>query len=432
MTEHRKMDCDLLVIGAGMAGMVAAARAASLGIRTLLAGNSGSLIFVSGLMDYLGVYPVEARESVDDPALGLADLRAADPDHPYGSVGHEQILQGFEFVKKVLAKAGLAYHLSGGRNLSVLTAMGTFKPSFMVPETMEKGTGLFGKTAKKTSLLVIDIKGLQGFSARQVASGIQHRLARVIPLTVEIPGVSQTIPPIVLAQLFEDPKVQEVFARQVLALSDKVDIAGMPAVCGVHTSLAVQQRLEKMTGLPLFEIPGLPPSVPGLRLKNAFETSLAASGVTFLSNVTIKDPVFNGKKFTLTGIADNRELSISAGGVVLATGRFPGNGLHARRERIVETIFHLNVHQPVTRSLWHGTDFLTRQGHPVNRSGIETDGNFRPLNKRGAPVFDDLYAVGSILAHNDWIRLKSGAGVCLVSACAAVDRFHKRRSEAGK
>ena len=104
MTEHRKMDCDLLVIGAG--------------------------------------------------------LRAEEPDHPYGSLGHEQILQGFDFVKKVLGKAGLAYHLSGGRNLSVLTAMGILKPSFMVPETMEKGTRLFGETTEKKALLVIDIKGL--------------------------------------------------------------------------------------------------------------------------------------------------------------------------------------------------------------------------------------------------------------------------------
>ncbi|ACN13891.1 GlpB2 [Desulforapulum autotrophicum HRM2] len=423
MNGHRDMDCDLLVIGAGLAGMVAAVRAAHLGLRTVLAGNSGGLILVSGLMDYLGVYPMDAQGSLDDPAQGLAWLLANNSAHPYGGARHEQIVQYFGFLKDVLGKAGLDYHLSPGRNLPVLTSLGTMKPSFMVPKTMEKGTHLLGDEKR---LLVIDIKGLQGFSARQVAAKVKNRLAHVIPLSVEIPGVNTSIPPLVLAERFEDPRVQEVFASQVLAYSDQADIAGMPAVCGIHDSLGLQKKLETMIGLDLFEIPGIPPSIPGLRLKNAFDRLLAASGVTFLSNIMIKDPVFNGKKFICTGTTDSRSLSISARGVVLATGRFLGNGLHARRDRIVEPVFNLNVHQPVMRNLWHETNFLARQGHQINQAGVETDPGFRPLNAKGQPVFSHLYAVGSILAHNDWVRLKSGAGVSLVSACTAVDGFCRK------
>jgi len=422
MTGHRDINCDLLVIGAGFSGMVAAARAASLGLKTVLAGNSGSLLFVSGLLDYLGVYPMDASATLDDPARGLARLKKDFPAHPYAVTGHERIIQSFEFVKEILGAGGLSYHLSPQKNLSVLTAMGTRKPSFMVPKTMIKGTSLF-KERKK--LLLIDIKGLQGFSARQVAAGLGNHLSEIRTLRVEIPNIRKAVPPIVLAGFFEDPEVQNAFVKQVLPFSGQVDIAGMPAVCGVNNSLGIQQKLEEMTGMDLFEIPGIPPSIPGLRMKNAFEKKLTDSGVRLLSNIHIKAPVFNGKKFTLIGETDSRELSIGAKGVILATGRFPGGGLHARRERIVETVFRLAVIQPVNRSLWHGLDFLTRQGHLINRAGIETDPFFRPLDERDRPVFQHLYAVGSILAHNDWTRLKSGSGVSQVSACAAVDAFYQ-------
>lgn len=422
MTEPRNMDCDLLVIGAGFAGMVAAARSAHLGLTTILAGNSGGLILLSGLMDYLGVYPMDAGVALEDPAQGLTWLKANNSAHPYGGADHGQIVQYFEFLKRVLDKTGLSYHLSSGRNLPVLTALGTMKPSFMVPKTMEKGTRLLDEQKR---LLVIDIKGLLGFSARQVAAKLKNRLAHVTPLSVKLPGIDTSVPPLVLAQRFEDPRVQDAFVDQVIAFSDQADIAGMPAVCGINDSLGLQEKLAKRIGLDLFEIPGIPPSIPGLRLKNAFDRFLAQSGVRFLSNTMIKDPVFNGKRFTCRGVTDSRNLFISARGVVLATGRFLGNGLHARRDRVVEPMFKLNVHQPVMRNLWHGTDFLSGQGHQINQAGVETDREFRPLNFKDQPVLPHLYAVGSILAHNDWVRLKSGAGVSLVSACTAVDAFYR-------
>ncbi len=429
MRDKRQMACDLLVIGAGFAGMVAAARAASLGLNTILAGNSSSLMFTSGLLDYLGVSPLDAEDQLDDPCLGLEALKKDHPGHVYAKTGHEKIVQNFGFVRKFLSNAGLSYHLSPGKNLPVLTAMGTVKPSFMVPETMEKGTRFLNR---ENPLIIIDIKGLQGFSARQVAAGLENGFSRVIPLRVEIPGITKSIPPVVLAQFFEDSQVQEAFVRQLLPYSGQADIAGMPAVCGVHNSLEIQQKLEAMTGLGLFEIPGIPPSIPGLRLKNAFEKALAGLGVEFLSNTQIHSPVFNGKRFTLAGKADPGELSISARGVILATGRFFGNGLHARRERIVETLFRLNVVQPKGRSLWHDLNFWTRQGHAINQAGVETDHRFRPLDERQRPVYQTLYAVGSILAHNDWARLKSGSGTSLVSACAAVDDFYQETGGSGR
>lgn len=430
------IQCDLLIIGAGISGMAAAARASAAGVKTVLAGNSGALMLNSGLFDCLGVSPGQPGKVLPHPVSGLADLAARLPGHPYVKAGRaaekgsadllelcrKRITAAFNFFHDFLSDAGLAYHLSGAENLMVPTAMGNFKPSFMIPETMTKGTRLVREPAP---LLLIDFRGLQGYSAKQAAGGLAQVLPHVRTLRVEIPGIGKTVPPQVLAGLMAEPRVREALIKQVMPFADRVEMAGMPAVCGIHNSMEILGELETATGLSWFEIPAMPPSIPGLRLKNACEGAL--EDVRFLSNVIMCEPVFNGRRFVLRGKMDSRDVTVDAGGVILATGRFFSGGLLAKRERIVEPVFFLDVLQPVNRTQWHEVEFLARSGHDINRAGIETDDRFRPLDARGRPVFRNLYAVGSILAHNEWTRLKSGAGVSLVSACAAVDDFIRRQ-----
>lgn len=68
--------------------------------------------------------------------------------------------------------------------------------------------------------------------------------------------------------------------------------------------------------------------------------------------------------------------------------------------------------------------FFDGRGHAVNRTGIETDGCFRPLDRAGRVVHPNLYAAGSILAHQDWKREKSGSGISIASAYRAVSRVN--------
>ena len=71
------------------------------------------------------------------------------------------------------------------------------------------------------------------------------------------------------------------------------------------------------------------------------------------------------------------------------------------------------------RSEWHLHEFFDHKGHPVNRAGIEVEEQLRPLNA-GQPVHDNLYAAGAILAHQDWMRMKCGAGLAIATAFKAV------------
>jgi len=423
MKDRQDITCDLVIIGAGFAGMVAAARASSLGLQTVQVGSSSNLFLISGLLDLLGVYPIASGHALKTHTKGLERLGADMPEHPYSKITYQTIMDSFNFLKSFLKSAGLSYRSDRNENCFALTAAGTFKPSFMVPETFSKGCTI-QQEAKR--LLFIDFKGLREFSAKQLVSVTHDTCLETAALTIDIPGLAGSLNPNQLANLFEDTQFVKHLAEKILPFSQQTDLVGLPAVCGLSNSLETIRMLEKLTGLGCFEIPGLPPSIPGLRLKNAFEKQLSQQNVIFLSNSKITAHAVEGHQFVLTATNQNMNIQIKAKGVILATGRFFGGGLHAGREGVCETLFGLPVYQPEQRSQWHHLNFFNLKGHSINTAGLETDGVFRPLDRNIRPAFDTLYAVGSILAHNDWIRLKSGSGVSCVTAYTAVNHFYDK------
>jgi glycerol-3-phosphate dehydrogenase subunit B len=47
------------------------------------------------------------------------------------------------------------------------------------------------------------------------------------------------------------------------------------------------------------------------------------------------------------------------------------------------------------------------------RAGLTTEGSLRPVDPAGAPVYDNLYAAGAMLAGAEPWREKSGDGISL-------------------
>jgi len=57
-----------------------------------------------------------------------------------------------------------------------------------------------------------------------------------------------------------------------------------------------------------------------------------------------------------------------------------------------------------------------------------TDLKWRPLGNNGNPTYPNLFAAGSILAHQDWVREKCGAGLAITTAYAAVKAWYRLNS----
>jgi glycerol-3-phosphate dehydrogenase subunit B len=280
----------------------------------------------------------------------------------------------------------------------------------------------------KRACLIVDFDGLKGFSARQIQSVLKNKWPALRITRITLPDQNAELYPERLSQTLELPAARERLAAMVLPLLKNAKALGFPAIFGIYNTMEVMADLQKKIGIPVFEVPTLPPAVNGLRLKNAFEKILPALGVQTLYQKILTRVKINEKGSFVFNVADNqKELVIEAQAAILATGRFIGQGLAADRQRIRETLFDLPVTQPASRTKWHRERLLDPRGHGINKAGLEINDNFQPLTATGRPAYQNLYIAGSILAHADWIRMKCGSGLAIATAHAAVNAYLRNR-----
>jgi glycerol-3-phosphate dehydrogenase subunit B len=423
MSNSEILKADVCIIGAGLAGLAATLFAANRGLSCIEVGQTGEINFTTGFLDLLGVHPAGEKHAWVDPWAGIDALVRDIPQHPYARLATEDIHTAFEETLAFLKEAGLPYVRRINQNSAVLTSLGTLKPTYCVPQTMWNGVTAL---ENKPSCLLIDFQGLKGFSARQIAAALKNEWPDLRTARVSFPDTEHVNEVFTehMANALILPQNRDKFTRTLKPHIKDAQIVGLPSMLGLYRTQEVVSELQQLIGLPFFEIPTIPPSVPGLRLKEAFERGLRTKGVQYLSQKRVLAVRHQENEFFEVDIGrTSAEQTLRSKGIILASGRFIGGGLHADRKRIKETIFDLPVYQPNNRTDWHRRDFLDLQGHPVNRAGIETDELFRPLNNSRQPAFKNLFAAGSLLAHNDWKRIKCGAGVAIASAFGAVKSF---------
>ena len=410
---------DVAVIGAGMAGMAAALFAAERGLSCIQVGSGGGILFASGLLDLLAVHPVAERRLWQSPYAALAALAREQPDHPLARVDPISIRTAFETFVAALASAGLAYAPLGDRNSDLLTSIGTVKTTFGVPLAMVAGVGALDR---RPPCLLVDFRGLREFSARQIAATLADRWPDLRHQRIDFPGF-EAVPEVYavhLARALETRETRERTIALIKPLLGDARVVGLPAVLGLGRSREVHAAFEAGLGVPVFEIPTMPTSVPGLRLLGALEAVVSARGVRRRQQAGVRALTWDGGMaiLDLEGVPGGERVSASA--VVLATGRFSGRGLTADRQCVRESILGLPVHQPASRDAWHQRDFLDPAGHAINRAGLRIDDAWRPLDASGKPAWPRLFAIGSILAHQDWMRSKCGSGLAIATAWAAI------------
>jgi len=424
MSTSKAIECQLAIIGRGMAGMASAFYAARRGISTISIGITGGTIFASGFLDLMGVHPIEEKKSWYDPWAAIDDLIRDIPHHPYARVKKKDIRDAFEEMLSFLKEANLPYYRCKEHNIEMITPLGTVKRTYCVPHTMVNGVRAL---KKKCPCLIVGFRGLTDFSAHQIVATLQEKWPDLRATIISFPNadhVSELFPGEIMAQTLELSNNQKKLIRALSPHVKDAQAVGMPAILGMHRSQEIAGELEDKIGVPVFEIPTMPVSVPGLRLNDAFAQHLSLKGIKHYSQSRVLK-VTNGPKGSFVLSIGNRkpEYTVRANGIILASGRFGGGGLYADRQRIRESLFDLPVCQPRDRNTWHCENFLDSRGHPANRAGLEVDDLFRPLDSTGQPAFERLFAVGSILAHQDWMRMKCGSGLAIATAYAAVNAF---------
>ncbi len=395
---EKTMHFDLIVIGMGLSGLMAAKTASEAGQKILVIGKGmGSLSLFSNTIDVLGA--VSKTMGMNE---GLSQWMKERPKHPYSKVGLDRIKEALSsFVS--LFPPPYSFQTLGNGNCLIPTGAGTLRPTYLIPITMVAGTSL-----KERDGLIVGFKGFKDFYADYVADQLN---CRGITLSLS-ETLRQEITAMALARLMEKESFKETMGKEIKRKLHGETRVGFPALLGVKGSWQVKKDLEEIIGAEVFEIPILPPSIPGMRVFNRFKEWLIQRGVTFLLGHPISKAILKGKRCEGIHIL-NPPISnfYSADRYVLATGRFIGGGLVADEKKIFEPIFNLPILQPESREDWFRKSFFDNLPHPVHQTGILTDASLRPVDARGERILENVWIGGTILANHHSVDEKSREGI---------------------
>jgi glycerol-3-phosphate dehydrogenase subunit B len=400
---------DVVVIGAGLAGLTAAVRLAEGGARVLvLAKGVGATHLSAGTIDVLGYAP----ERVDHPREALG--RVAD-GHPYSLVGAEAVAASVEWLKARVADGSLApYAYEGGldENLLLPTALGVPRPSAVVPETMAGGD-----LRRGGPLFVVGFRGLKDFHPALMAETLRRTgtPARAAELDL-VPEGRADVNSLGYARAFDDPAFRAEVVAQLVARLRADERVAFPAVLGIAGPHAAWSDLERRLARPVFEVPTLPPSVPGMRLFAILREALRRAGGRVVLNTVVTGAEREGSRVGALRVRVGlREERRGCDWVVLATGGFASGGLELdSRWTARETALGL----PVAGVPAPG-DERFRPGyfddHPMARAGVPVGSDLRPEGH------ENVLVAGATLAGAEPWREKSGDGISLATGHRAAE-----------
>jgi glycerol-3-phosphate dehydrogenase subunit B len=410
---------DVVVVGAGVAGMTAAIRAAEGGARVLvLAKGAGATHLAPATVDVLG-YSNGAR--VERPLEALESFAASNPGHPYSHVGAEEVRAALRWLSERVAGGslpGYAYAGSGDENLLLATPAGALRPTAMAPESLGAGDLRAGGR-----VALVSFRQLRDFFPTLAAAELSAAASAGGP-EVEARGIELDLPvedrgdanALGLARRFDEPAFRHVVIAALVSRLQGDERVGFPAALGIADPHGAWSELRERLGREVFEVPTLPPSVPGLRLFKILRDALRRAGGRLVIGAEVTGVEASGDRVSaVRALVAAREQRHETGWLVLASGGFAAGGLildsHWRAQEPVLGLHVAGVPEDGGRRFSpHYFD-----EHPVARAGIAVDSELRPLDASGERAYENVLVAGATLAGALPWREKSGDGISLAT-----------------
>jgi glycerol-3-phosphate dehydrogenase subunit B len=405
----RRQRHDVVVIGAGTAGLVAGTRLAEAGADVcVIAKGIGSTHLAPGTIDVLGYAP----EFVDSPLEGIAALVAARADHPYALTGAAAISEAADWFISTAARGALpGYNYAGSlaRNLLLPTAVGALKPSAFVPDTFAAGDSRqLGRVA------VVGVPLLRDFHATLCAENL--RLAGIdanaVGIDIELDRADAST--LGLARRFDDPGWRAAFAARLAPLVGAAEQVALPALLGLRDPHTVLADLETRLGRRVFELPTLPPSVPGMRLYEILRQALRSAGGRLALGAGVVSRRREGERgVSVEAATAGSSTTYEATAFVLASGGFHSGAVtldsHWQAREQVLGLPLAGVPQPGEPRFV--PSYFDEQ--PLARAGVAVDSDLR------ASGVSNVAVAGAALPGSVSWREASGEGVALASGYRA-------------
>ena len=404
------MRTDVIVVGAGPAGLSAAVALAEGGrdVRLIARGN-GFTHWAPGAVDVLAR---AGGEAVEQPLAGIDRLPER---HPYRIIGADAVRRGIDRFTRFAEAAGLRYEGTLDANRWQVTALGTVRPTALLPEPSARP--LTGK------IVALGFDGFRDFAPALCAKGLSDRGYQASPASVELPpwDHERHFFAMDLARALDDADWRAKLADRMGPAVRGADTVVVPAVLGLATGHQAWADLEDRLGTRLVEAALVPPSVPGMRLYAAWVAKLRDLGVRLQIGFPAIEIATEGGK--IKGVVTEgaaRPILNRCNEVVLATGGVPGRGIEANRDgSLTEVVAGLPV-----RGFEHRSGFLAQRffdDQPLAGAGVEVDDELHPLDTGGDPALAGLRCAGGLLAGHDPVAEGSREGVALSTAARAAE-----------
>ncbi|MCK5201726.1 MAG: anaerobic glycerol-3-phosphate dehydrogenase subunit B [Spirochaetales bacterium] len=393
------MKFDTAVIGSGMSGLMASIYLSERGLNTVLVSRGDPICSISsGCIDIAGTN----RNTLD-----AVDRFPA--EHPYHKVGRKEIISSIQYFRDLMGENGFEYEGDIEKNRSILTPIGKKRITSLVPFTMKHADITEGDTFH-----IISFKDIKDFYPSYLTGKFPETGVSVFD--------AETYTTMGIATIMDNEDFLARFISWIKEQNIRCDIIGIPSILGVTKTAEIFKRLESETGKIFFEIPTLPPSIPGLRLYRNLKKIAEKKGVSFCGAAEITDfRSENNRILDLKIKKPGRPDYVEADAFILATGSFVSGGLFSDRNKFKETVFNLPVYTPESGELFN-EDFF-KLGHPIEKSGILVNDRFIPENSD----YVNLFAAGSILAYSETMKYQCGHGMAIATGIAAAKSVEEYR-----
>ena len=415
------MKFDTLIIGGGLAGLVFGIALAKKGQRCVVVSSGQSALhFSSGSFDLLNTLPDGSQVSCPDRAWSA--LAAQAPTHPYVKLGKETFVRLASQVQPFLQKSGVLVQGSGLCNQYRITPMGTLKSTWLtlddfpvcrMPDRLPwKKVAIFnmaGFLDFYTQFIVDEFRKIGTESSVHLFHFAGLECLRKNPSEMRSTNI---------ARMFEKKENLEKLVLTIRQESGDAEVVLLPAIVGLVAKDGLEM-LRCQVEKPLYLLPTLPPSVPGIRTQQILRKCFQDAGGVYMLGDTVKGVEKEGNRIARVYSCNHGDIPFVASNVVLATGSYFSQGLIATPDRVYEPVADLDVVYETGRDCWYDLNLFARQHY--QDFGVKTDAGFRGIYQGN--VLENLYVAGALLEGFNPIREGSGAGVSILSALYVAEQI---------